>query len=197
MPDYLDPSYFAELASVNPDSITSKTNCSYNSEDKTYYVKIWGIDYVIDPAISTISRVDGKDKNVHEYFELFIIYYLIHATNTESKEEWISEKDLQGGPTFFRGPHLLPTQLICEATGNDLQKFKDRCTILGGKPLDMADCAFHFEITPEIPVAVLYWQADDDFPAEAKLLFDRSMENLLPLDIVFALAYHICYMFKV
>jgi hypothetical protein len=51
-------------------------------------------------------------------------------------------------------------------------------------------------ITPEIPVAIVYWLGDEDFPAEAKLLFDRSMINLMPLDILFALVVEVCDRFR-
>jgi hypothetical protein len=41
-------------------------------------------------------------------------------------------------------------------------------------------------------VAVLYWAGDEDFPAEAKLLFDKTLPNHFALDIVYALASGIC-----
>ena len=50
---------------------------------------------------------------------------------------------------------------------------------LGGQPLPMADAAYSFQVTPRTPVAVLYWQGDDDFPPEAKILFDRSLAGYL------------------
>ena len=106
--------------------------------------------------------------------------------------EWISEKDLPGGPTFFRGPHLLPTNLISNRFGNDLQSFCERCKKLGGTQLQLADAAFSFIITKDIPVAVLYWIGDEEFPAEAKILYDKSIAEPLPLDIVFALAFEVC-----
>jgi hypothetical protein len=56
----------------------------------------------------------------------------------------------------------------------------------------MADAAFSFSITPDIPVAVLYWIGDEDFPAEVKILYDRSITELLSLDILFALAVGVC-----
>ena len=107
-------------------------------------------------------------------------------------DEWVSEKDLPGGPTFFRGPHRIPTDLISERYGNDLQAFKTCCEKLDGTPLDMADAAYSFSIAADVPVAVLYWIGDDDFPAEAKILYDRSIGELLSLDILFALAVGIC-----
>ncbi len=57
----------------------------------------------------------------------------------------------------------------------------------------MADAAFLFNITPTIPVAVLYWQGDEDFPSEARLLFDRTIEQHLPLDIIYALSVEVCH----
>lgn len=56
----------------------------------------------------------------------------------------------------------------------------------------MADAAYVFKITPNIPVAVLLWLGDEDFGAEAKLLFDRTIGMHLPLDIIFALAVEVC-----
>jgi hypothetical protein len=56
----------------------------------------------------------------------------------------------------------------------------------------MADGAYSFSITHRIPIAVLFWDGDDDFPAEAKILFDRTITAHLTLDIVFSLADVVC-----
>jgi len=56
----------------------------------------------------------------------------------------------------------------------------------------MGDIAFQFQITSHIPAVVLYWQGDDDFPPEAKLLFDRSISRHLATDVIFALAVEMC-----
>ena len=41
-------------------------------------------------------------------------------------------------------------------------------------------------------MAVLYWRGDDDFPAECKLLYDRTIQEHLAADIVYALGVGIC-----
>ncbi len=38
---------------------------------------------------------------------------------------------------------------------------------------DMADAAYIFYPVPHISLALLYWVGDEEFPAEAKLLFDQ------------------------
>ena len=56
----------------------------------------------------------------------------------------------------------------------------------------MGDAAFRFEITPRIPVVMLYWQGDEDFGPEARILFDRSICKYLALDVIYALVVEIC-----
>jgi hypothetical protein len=39
---------------------------------------------------------------------------------------------------------------------------------------------------------VLYWEGDEQFGAEAKLLFDKSISAHLALDVIYAMAVGIC-----
>ncbi len=41
-------------------------------------------------------------------------------------------------------------------------------------------------------MAVLYWQSDDEFPAESKLLYDKTISKHLENDIIYALAVGVC-----
>lgn len=193
MPNYIDSSYFTELAQRDPETITCIEGVSYHDKEQYYTIQIWGEEYRVDPRQKKVYPSNPQGAITHEYFDLFIVYYLLNNERAALSNEWISEKDLPGGPTFFRGPHLVQTHLISDSIGNDLQLFKQHCVAQGGIPIEMGDRAFRFEITPHIPIVVLYWQGDEDFPAEAKLLFDKSIGMLLPLDIIFALAHYVCY----
>lgn len=195
MTTYVDRNYFEELGKANPTDICRKDRCHYNPDTKSYTLSIWEHEYIIDWTNNSIVRSSEISPQPHPYFYLFIIYYLLLPQDIRLQREWISEKDLPGGATFFRGPHLLPTSLISDRFGNDLQDFCNSCRKLGGTPLTLADAAFSFTITKDIPVAVLYWTGDEDFPAEAKILYDKAIGDLLPLDIVFALAVEVCARF--
>ena len=56
----------------------------------------------------------------------------------------------------------------------------------------MADVAYGFNITQRIPVAVLLWEGDEEFPPETKLLFDVTIAEQLPPDVIFSLSVEIC-----
>ena len=192
MPTYVDHNYYQELADTSPDQICRNNRCRFDPISQIYSLVIWGEEFIVDYSGKKVERTGTALPVPHEYFYLFVMYYLLLPKEIKPGGEWISEKDLPGGTTFFRGPHLIPTEMISSRFGDDIEAFSNCCVMLGGTPLKLADAAFRFDITPDIPVAVLYWQGDDDFPAEAKILYDRSIMNELPLDILFALAVAIC-----
>jgi hypothetical protein len=192
MTNSIDGSYFIELAEKNPEEVCRLALCDYDPIKKGYRISVWGEDYGIYPRESQIIRLQENNPDVGHLLGLFIIYYLLRAKDMSISKEWISEKDIPGGPTFFRGPHKIPTQIIEKRYENNVEEFKEVCEQLDGIPLDMADAAYAFEITPRIPVAVQFWDKDDEFSAEAKLLFDRTIAEQLAPDIVFCLTVEIC-----
>ena len=186
----IDQVLFKDLEACDPVDVVYRTGCSFEASKGIYKIKVWGRSYAVDPAREEIRTVQSESHG--EYMHLFLLHYLMRALDISLAEVWVSEKDIPSGAAFFRGPHTLPTHLVVQAFGNNLEKLAVRCEALGGAPLNMADRAFRFEITPRIPVAVLYWQGDEDFPAESRLLFDRTISRHLPLDIVYALAVQVC-----
>ena len=192
MINVVDKKYFYELAEQDPSKICKRVACKYDHIDKVYKMIFWGNKYSIDPTGKKIKCITNNIQNTHEYFQIFIIHYLLMKDDIKVCNEWISEKDIPGGTTFFRGPHEIPTYLISLRFNNNINEFKERCEQLHGIPLNMADAAYSFKITPRIPVAVLYWRGDDDFPAESKILYDRTIAEHLASDILYALAVGIC-----
>jgi hypothetical protein len=192
MTNSVDMIYFQELAEQNPKDVCRRTLCKYDDKNKFYTLSVWGDEYAVYPHKFKINRITNNFQSPHDLFYLFIIYYLLKSKELEISNEWISEKDIPGGVTFFRGPHKIPTHLISNRYGNNIKAFKKRCEQLQGIPLDMADAAYSFKITSHISVAVLYWAGDVDFPPESKILYDKTITEHLEPDILFALAVEIC-----
>ena len=192
MTDAIDAIHFSQLAAINPQEVCRNALCGYDATDKCFTLSVWNLDYRVYPEEARIIReYDGRPV-ANIYVGLFAIHYLLTAKEIPVSNEWISEKDIPGGVTFFRGPHAIPTDLIGKRYQGDVSGFSEACRRLGGVPLEMADAAYHFKIAPRIPIAVLFWDADDEFPAESKVLFDRTIIDHLALDIVFALAVEVC-----
>lgn len=189
---YIDISYFKELAGKKPEDLCRLSLCDYDKKEKAYMLSVWGEDYGIYPDDCKIISLRNGKPDINSLFGLFIIYYILKSKEIIVSGEWISEKDIPGGATFFRGPHKIPTQLIEQRYANDIQAFRAKCEKLSGTRIDMADAAYSFQITPRIPAAVLFWNGDDEFQPESKILFDKTITQHLAPDIIFCLAVEIC-----
>jgi len=88
---------------------------------------------------------------------------------------------------FFVGPHELRTAGVLDRYGCDPDGFKRAVMALEGQPVDMADAAGRLLPFPRIPLYFLMWFADEEFPSQLRVLFDRSIEAFLPADAIWAL----------
>ncbi len=188
----VDDCHFRDLAEMDPEDVCRRALCRYNADERCYVVSVWDEAYAVYPGESRILRLKDNHRKIKTYLGLFMVHYLLTAKDVPIQKEWISAKDMPGGTTFFRGPHAIPVHLIRKRYEKDLRGFCDACERLGGTPLHMADKAYTFRIAPRIPVALLLWRGDDEFPAESRMLFDRSIMAHLALDIVFSLAVFVC-----
>ncbi len=193
MSQLIDKILFQDLLSCDPEDVTKRTGALYDEKKGRYLVNIWGNSYDVMPEQCSIKPWGLGGRTHRDYLYLFMLHYLMKAKPIPLSGQWVSEKDIVGGEGFFRGPHTLPTQILARAFGNDLAAFLAAGKALGARPLPMADAALVFDITPRIPVAVLLWLEDEEFGSQAKLLFDRTIEQHLPLDIIYALAVEVCH----
>ena len=192
MPELIDRIFFQQLAAMPAEDVCNRAACTYDDRERAYTIALWDRRYRVQPELHLVGPADPAIPPLHPYLDLFLVHYLLRANGKESAGQWISEKDIPGGATFFRGPHTIPSDLIAARFNNDIEMFKRRCEQLQGVPLSLADAAWRFAVTPRTPVAVLYWQGDDEFPAEAKILFDADIGSCLAADVVYALAVGIC-----
>lgn len=192
----IDPIHFQDLAEKDPADVCRRALCRYDEVERKYTVSVWGEDIAIFPHRSIVESMADKPHHREDVFHLFAIHYLLGAQETDVSGSWISEKEVPGGATFFQGPHRIPTDGVTKRFHNDIDEFVKRCEQLGGEPVRMADAAYTFRITHRIPVVVLYWRGDDEFAAECKILYDRTIDAHLATDVIYALAVGICRKLK-
>ena len=174
------------LAALEPAEVSRRTLAQ--AESGGYSLAFLDRRYRVEPEAGRIGGPQADPLLEDAEFELLLLTYLTQAAEVSAEGTWISEKDLPGGSLFFRGPHALPLQPLLARFGEDPAAFRRAAEGLGGSALPYGDAAYGFTALPRIPAGCLLWVGDEEFPARAGLLFDRSLARHLPLDVVLALA---------
>jgi len=171
------------LSELDVIDVEQRSLSEYNPETQSYRLRILNRDYDISPANRSVKLADSfSDQSPDFYLQLATINYLIGAKDLPLIGKWTAETQFPSGPLFFRGSHKMPTHKLEKAFGRNQDGFASLSLSHGGKIVDGGDCALEFFFFPRLPVKLILWLADEEFPARMIFLFDQSANQHFKLD---------------
>ncbi|OGP53370.1 MAG: hypothetical protein A2162_06705 [Deltaproteobacteria bacterium RBG_13_52_11b] len=183
--------YWERLSQFHPTDVCNRSEAIYNPAREGFVLPVYNLRYLILPNARKILRVETNDRSVEEalshFFHLMVFVYLIEAKESKPSHTWISEKDLQGGGTFFRGPHRLDVSALENLYGRDPEAFLKAGRKLGGSEILYGDRGFALEVFPKVPVAYVLWKGDEEFPPRIGVLFDATIQDHFTLDVIWCM----------
>ncbi|MDP2183166.1 MAG: DUF3786 domain-containing protein [Actinomycetota bacterium] len=112
-----------------------------------------------------------------------LVYYLALSDGSTPSGTWISFADLPDASfyvTAFRG---YTSAQIVRRFAPQPEQLAAAAERLGAESLPgLADRAWRIPALPRVPVALLWWDADDEFGTRAELLFDSTASHHLTTD---------------
>jgi hypothetical protein len=180
------PGYWDALRDRDPETVARNSLARIDADG--YRLDFLNRELRVDIAGRGLFAVDdGPERRLDRaLLELVILVYLLSAGEATVRDDVVGVRDLREGH-FFRGPHVLPTARLAKRFGADLDGFRNSAAALGGRSVDMADAAVVLRPLPKIPLYFLLWEGDEEFPAEASVLFDRSIEDHFSADAIWGL----------
>lgn len=146
-----------------------------------------GRSYLVSP--DGVRRADGG--RFHDSTGSVLIHYVLRAARSGPAGEFITFAEL-AGPVFAHGSY---SQGALERPV--LQRFQGRLPELlaaaaacGGAPGGqggLGSVSLLFDLLPHIPLQLIFYDRDEEFPARATLLFDRNATLFLEFEF-FAVA---------
>jgi hypothetical protein len=125
-----------------------------------------------------------------------ILHYLASLTEPLEVGTLISYKELPGGVMYikpFTGRAIDP---LIRIFGSNPDRLLEVATNLGGESNGLGDVGVTLRVFPRIPVTLILWRADDEFPASGNILFDASASVILPTEDYAVLASIVVFTFK-
>jgi len=120
--------------------------------------------------------------------EILILHYLAKAAGTPAAGQWISFAEVSGG-TFYYPVFLKRCQSpLVKFFGGDPEALKSASEGAGGEPLGFGDVGVKVPAFPFVPLALVLWKGDEEFPADGNVLFDASVSEYLPVEDIVILA---------
>jgi hypothetical protein len=152
-------------------------------------VRFLGVDYAVDVARAKVTDVRGGTP-AGDHLALLILHYLARKADglPAPTGEWLSLSGLSLAAGFADVYVERAVSLIRAEFGPDPERIYAVLEKVPGERVARADAAVVLEVFTEVPMLVDIWRADEEFEADAGLLFDRSITEVFCTEDVVELA---------
>jgi len=118
---------------------------------------------------------------------LLILHYLLRARGTPLAGRLVTYRELKEGniyaPTFYKRT-IAP---LVRHFGKEPQRLAETARVLGGKAAGYGDGSATVTVLPRVPVTLVLWRGDEEFPPEGNVLLDTTVTDYLTHDDIHTL----------
>jgi hypothetical protein len=147
--------------------------------DGSLSIRCLGRDYLVAPD-GTITA-SGP---LTPWMQILLLHYVRTRGSAEFSGTWVSFTDLKAGlmksKSFARDCEE-PLRALFDRDPRDVERALERLGAVRqeGTP---APVAWKLFALPRVPVLLLYWPHDEEFPSKVKILFDATADRFLDVE---------------
>ncbi|MFC1821132.1 DUF3786 domain-containing protein [Thermodesulfobacteriota bacterium] len=147
------------------------------------------------PGLSIYYEDSNEEMPIQQ--QILILHYLLGAWNSSGAPvtgEWIAFQDIPDGKFYMDAFQRRAKIPLVQSFGNRPELLVSLAKkSLGADSLDQGDHAVMVKALPLVPIALIIWAGDDEFPPEGNVLFDRNVTRLLSAEDIVWLAGMVVY----
>ena len=176
-----------EFALYDPQEMAKKNGAEYDPAKKEFTLLYLNKEYLISYPEGRIALKDTGEETLTDEDKIMLIHYLYQATNTELTKNWVPYRELKGSGSYYGAFVRYGITPLAEFFGDKGDLFLRAGAKLGGKPYPFGDMGLEFTPLPNIPIALVIWEADEELEASANILFDYSATEEIHVEDLAAL----------
>lgn len=180
------------LRSADPSVVCRNAAVSFDETPGNYILRSFCADFHINPQERTIRSRTPSGQHIIEKYGYFFnhscLWYLVQAKDIPPTGKLIQPTNIKGGGMFFRGSHVIPLDSLAKRYGTEKEAFINRGDEFCAEGLSFGDASLRLLPMPRIPVILILWLGDEEFPPRADLLLDACCEFHLPIDVIWSIA---------
>jgi hypothetical protein len=133
-----------------------------------------------------ILRDVQKGESLNIAYQAMVCYYMLtsvsNPVSNSGQSNWVSFADLSDGRFYNKAFQGYTGDKLAPKIAVDISKLSKIAKYYEGSSLELGDLAFQFSALPKVPIAIVYWLGDEDFPSSCKILFKSTVSYHLPTD---------------
>mgnify|MGYP001155994537 CR=1 FL=1 len=184
-----------ELLKKNPKRLSDQSKGEFWEEDGVVSIQIRFLNRPILiswPQIKILDKEKGQELPLQQ--QILILHYLNGLKQLKPQGEWISFQEIPDGRFYMDAFVRRAKDPLVRAFGTDpsdlviLSK-----AMFGAVEADKGDVSVIVEALPYVPIMLIIWKGDEEFPPDGSILFDSTIKEILSAEDIAWLAGMVVY----
>lgn len=142
-------------------------------------IEHFGRKFAIQKESGNIEALE--DEEAVSCYEKLDIYTLFGYVSSEAcfQDDWVSFDKLKDMAPFYPAFQKGIIQPFARMFHGHVKELAGAFQKLNGRKLSWSDVGYELQAFGCIPIRFLFWEGDDEFPAQANVLFDASATDFI------------------
>ena len=183
--DYLNARKLAieELSQV-PFELISKQAGFASPSENTFRIPFLDRVYQVDYPHFEFKDQSAGDKEIPLQEQVLILHYMMVREMPPPANRWVSYREIPGAAFYYGAFVKRAIEPLKKVFGQNIAAFSRAAQQLNAREIKNGDAAYEFKVLPAVSLQLILWSGDEEFPAEASILFDKHIGQILsPEDV--------------
>jgi len=168
----------AQIGDIRQQCVHSGARYQRTKSGETVTLDYLNRQYTITLPGIAVSLIDSAEE-VHTRDKVLILHYFILAEGTPMGNELITFKELPEGVNYFTPFSNRAIRPLVSRFGAEPKLLIEAAKPLGGVRADYGDAAVTIRAFPYVPLTLVLWRGDEEFPPSGSIMFDSSISQRL------------------
>jgi len=157
----------------------------FHREQKTISLDYLNRTYVIGYPDARVN-FKAREEEVSLPDKILLLHHVAQAKGTPPSNELISFKELSEAAGYFPTFYKRAVKPLVTYFGSEPHQLLNMAELLGGHKADFGDVSATINALSKVPLTLVLWKGDAEFPPEGSIMFDRTISDYLPTeDIIY------------
>ena len=174
-----------ELQKADLEERCARSGALWKPEEETIEIDFLNRSYLVRlPTFEVVFAEEAPP--IRE--RILLLHYLQKASGTKLSGEWIAFTQVPGGELYLGNFRARSVDRLVRAFGGREEKLAEVAGTVGGDTAEYGDVSLQLRGLPQVPVMLVLWRGDEEFPPSGNILFDATVTEYLPTEDMVVLA---------
>lgn len=164
-----------ELSKKDPDLVAESAGVERTGGGFALEFAAQKIEVGLDPV--SVAGAGGEEISLTD--QVLVLHYLNQADGRPVSGQWIAFREIPGAQSYHAAFYKRAMAPLLAGFGQNPALLPEIAGFMAPQQGEGADASIIVRAFPHVPLMLQVWAGDEDFPAEANVLFDKSVSGYM------------------